>query len=270
MALDPRTDRRTVLEQEEEAQGRYRNEERERSEPLDPARDALRQRLERIAGTGTDVVVRRLGLAIADAEVREPALELSGAVFQLVADRGGLGGDAAEDEISDEDTGHDDQQQDQEGTDAARHPMALEQIDQLAGDRGDHTGHDQRDDDYLCQRQEPDDARDEDHDADGEPGGEPRVEERFAGVRPRLHHVGYVVPAESARQLRGELDERNLAEYLGAQLGDLDMTLHDASALLGHDIEIHVDNDGLREFFGMVRDGAESWDGSTPLRPASS
>ena len=95
-----------------------------------------------------------------------------------------------------------------------------------------------------------------------------RVEERFAGLRPRIHHVGYVVPAGSAQELRGELDERNLSEYLSAQLGDLDVTLHDASALLGHDIEIHVDNDGLREFFGMVRDGAEGWDGSTPLRPA--
>jgi hypothetical protein len=43
-----------------------------------------------------------------------------------------------------------------------------------------------------------------------------------------------------------------------------------ASALFGHDIEIHVDNDGLREFFGMVRDAAEGWDGSAPLRPAPS
>ena len=30
------------------------------------------------------------------------------------------------------------------------------------------------------------------------------------------------------------------------------MTLHAASSLLGHDIDIHVDNDGLRAFFGMV------------------
>jgi hypothetical protein len=40
--------------------------------------------------------------------------------------------------------------------------------------------------------------------------------------------------------------------------------------LFGHDIEIHVDNDGLREFFGMVREAAEGWDGSEPLRPAPS
>jgi hypothetical protein len=95
-----------------------------------------------------------------------------------------------------------------------------------------------------------------------------RVEERFAGPRPRIHHVGYVLPGESARELRGELDERDLSEYLSSQLGPLDTTLHDASALFGHDLEIHVDNDGLREFFAMVRDAAEGWDGSEPLRPA--
>jgi methylmalonyl-CoA/ethylmalonyl-CoA epimerase len=97
-----------------------------------------------------------------------------------------------------------------------------------------------------------------------------RVEERFAGARPRIHHIGYVLPAESVGELRGELDERNLPEYLSSRLGELDTTLHDASALLGHDIEIHVDNDGLREFFGMVRAGADGWDGSRPLRPAPS
>jgi hypothetical protein len=43
------------------------------------------------------------------------------------------------------------------------------------------------------------------------------------------------------------------------------MTLHDASAALGHDIEIHVDSEGLRDFFEMVRGGAEGWDGSEPL-----
>lgn len=97
-----------------------------------------------------------------------------------------------------------------------------------------------------------------------------RVEERFAGPRPRIHHVGYVVPAEFVADLRGELEERNLSEYLSSQLGDLDTTLHDASALLGHDLEIHVDTGALHEFFGMVRDAAEDWDGSEPLRPAPS
>jgi hypothetical protein len=55
-----------------------------------------------------------------------------------------------------------------------------------------------------------------------------------------------------------------------AQLGEAEMTLHDASAALGHDIEIHVDSKGLRAFFEMVRVSAESWDGSEPLRPVES
>jgi hypothetical protein len=95
-----------------------------------------------------------------------------------------------------------------------------------------------------------------------------RVEARFGGGRPRLHHVGYVLPQESAQGLRDELDERGLSEYLSSRLGELDATLHDASALFGHDLEIHVDNESLRAFFGMVRAGAEDWDGSSPLRPA--
>jgi methylmalonyl-CoA/ethylmalonyl-CoA epimerase len=95
-----------------------------------------------------------------------------------------------------------------------------------------------------------------------------RVKNGFGGPRPRLQHVGYVVSTESVGNLRRELDERGASEYLSSQLGDLDSTLHDASALLGHDLEIHADCAALHEFFGMVRDAAEGWDGSQPLRPA--
>ena len=97
-----------------------------------------------------------------------------------------------------------------------------------------------------------------------------RVEERFAGPRPRVHHVAYAVPATEVADLRSSLDERGLPQYLSSQLGEVDTTLHDASAALGHDIEIHVDSEGLREFFGMVRGAAEGWDGSEPLRPVES
>lgn len=94
-----------------------------------------------------------------------------------------------------------------------------------------------------------------------------RVEERFSGCRPRIHHVAYVLPPTAVADLRSSLDQRGLPLYLSSQLGGVETTLHDASASLGHDIEIHVDNQGLRDFFGMVRDGAEGWDGSEPLRP---
>jgi methylmalonyl-CoA/ethylmalonyl-CoA epimerase len=95
-----------------------------------------------------------------------------------------------------------------------------------------------------------------------------RVEARFSGARPGVHHVAWAVPPASVPDLRRELEDRGLPEYLSAQLGELDVTFHDASAALGHDIEVHVDGQGLRDFFQMVRDGAEGWDGSEPLRPA--
>jgi hypothetical protein len=46
------------------------------------------------------------------------------------------------------------------------------------------------------------------------------------------------------------------------------MTFHDASAALGHDLEIHFDSPDFRGFFEMVREAAEGWDGSNPLRAA--
>jgi catechol 2,3-dioxygenase-like lactoylglutathione lyase family enzyme len=97
-----------------------------------------------------------------------------------------------------------------------------------------------------------------------------RVEKRFSAPRPGVHHVAYAVPPTEVAELRSSLDERGLPQYLSAQLGELDITFHDASAALGHDIEIHVDSKGLRDFFEMVSGGAEGWDGSEPLRPVES
>jgi hypothetical protein len=97
-----------------------------------------------------------------------------------------------------------------------------------------------------------------------------RVEERFSGPRPGIHHVAYAVPRTEVADLRSSLDKRGLPQYLSAQLGETENTFHDASASLGHDIEIHVDCQALRDFFGMVSGGAEGWDGSEPLRPVPS
>jgi len=94
-----------------------------------------------------------------------------------------------------------------------------------------------------------------------------RVQKGFSGPRPRVHHVGYVLPPAAVAESRSALDDRGLTEYLSSQFGDVETTLHDASAVLGHDIEIHIENDGLRDFFAMVRAGADGWDGSQPLRP---
>ena len=97
-----------------------------------------------------------------------------------------------------------------------------------------------------------------------------RVQKGFSGPRPRIHHVAYVLPPTEVADLRSSLDDRGLTEYLSSQLGEVETTLHDASAALGHDIEIHVESEGLRDFFEMVRAGADGWDGSEPLRPVES
>jgi hypothetical protein len=94
-----------------------------------------------------------------------------------------------------------------------------------------------------------------------------RVERGFSAPRPRIQHVAYVVPPAEVAGLRRALDERGLTQYLSTWLGGAETTLHDASAVLGHDLEIHADNEGLRGFFAMVRDANEGWDGAEPLRP---
>jgi methylmalonyl-CoA/ethylmalonyl-CoA epimerase len=95
-----------------------------------------------------------------------------------------------------------------------------------------------------------------------------RVAERFSGTRPRLHHIAWVVPASSVEQVRDALETHGAPEYLRGNLDEIDLSFHDGSASLGHDVEIHADVEGLRGFFTMLREAAESWDGSDPLRPA--
>ena len=85
-----------------------------------------------------------------------------------------------------------------------------------------------------------------------------RVEERFSGSRPRIHHVAYVVPATEVADLRRSLDERGLSQYPASVRRSRDDSLSDARHP-GHDIEIHADNEGLREFFGMVHGAAHGW-----------
>ena len=94
-----------------------------------------------------------------------------------------------------------------------------------------------------------------------------RVKKAFSHPRPRVHHVAYVAPPTEVADLRASLDARGLAEYLSSRFGEVETTLHDASAVLGHDVEIHVDNEGLHDFFAMVSAVAQGWDGSESLRP---
>jgi hypothetical protein len=97
-----------------------------------------------------------------------------------------------------------------------------------------------------------------------------RAKQAFAAPRPRVQHVAYVVAPAAVADLRSSLEERGLTQYLSSWFGGVETTLHDASATLGHDIEVHEDNQGLRDFFGMVGGAAKGWDGSERLRPLGS
>lgn len=90
---------------------------------------------------------------------------------------------------------------------------------------------------------------------------------RLSGPTPRLHHVGYALAESAAAEARAELEERGLGAYLTSRFGETENSFHDASAILGHDLEIQIDAPAFREFFAMVLGAAEDWDGSEPLRP---
>jgi methylmalonyl-CoA/ethylmalonyl-CoA epimerase len=94
-----------------------------------------------------------------------------------------------------------------------------------------------------------------------------RVETRLSGPLPRIHHVGYALAQAAAEEVRNRFEESGLESYLSSRLNGEYTTVHDASATLGHDIEILVDAPAFRDFFGMVLGAAEGWDGSEPLRP---
>jgi Glyoxalase/Bleomycin resistance protein/Dioxygenase superfamily len=98
-----------------------------------------------------------------------------------------------------------------------------------------------------------------------------RAADRFAGTTfPRLHHIAYAVPPAEVEETRAALEASGLPEYLSARFGDdVNFTCHDGSVSLGHDIELHVDSEGLRGFFSMFEAAAAEWDGETDLvRPA--
>jgi hypothetical protein len=98
-----------------------------------------------------------------------------------------------------------------------------------------------------------------------------RAADGFAGTSvPRFHHLAYAVPKSDWEAARDALEASGLPEYMHAFFGDdVEFTYHDAKGSLGHDIELHVDSEGLRGFFAMFDAATAEWDGSTDLlRPA--
>lgn len=79
-----------------------------------------------------------------------------------------------------------------------------------------------------------------------------------------LHHVAFFADdfATQAQALVGA----GFAEALYAEAGGMPFAFFDARAEYGHFIEIYEQVPRLAEFYAMVKDAAQDWDGTAPVR----
>lgn len=82
--------------------------------------------------------------------------------------------------------------------------------------------------------------------------------------RSGVHHMAFLV--ESFADAATELSTAGYTQAMRATAGSTDFAFHDATADLGHYIEIYEGSDGLRGFYAMVRTASVEWDGSDPIR----
>jgi len=83
-----------------------------------------------------------------------------------------------------------------------------------------------------------------------------------------LHHVAFFVDEFAGAST--ELINQGFDEVLYAEAGEMPFALFDARHELGHLIEIYPRTDRLVGFYEMVEEAAHRWDGTDPLRSASS
>ncbi len=89
----------------------------------------------------------------------------------------------------------------------------------------------------------------------------------FAGHR-GLHHVAHFVPELDAAQrwcATHGFPEAMRATTAGA----MPFVFHDATATLGHYIELYEPKPGVVAFYEMVADASHGWDGTDPVRTIS-
>ena len=80
-----------------------------------------------------------------------------------------------------------------------------------------------------------------------------------------LHHVAFFVDDLDAAQ--AVLAARGWPEAMRAETASgAVFVFHDATAELGHMIELYVGSPGLRGFYAMVAAAARGWDGADPVR----
>ncbi len=80
-----------------------------------------------------------------------------------------------------------------------------------------------------------------------------------------LHHTAVWVDDLQAAIAEFEAAEMPLAQLSTTEFGT-DFAFVDASATLGHMIELYEGDEGLRGFYAMVKDAAQGWDGSDRVR----
>lgn len=80
-----------------------------------------------------------------------------------------------------------------------------------------------------------------------------------------LHHLAFFVPDLDAAIEHGARNGMPLAAR-ALTTGGVDFAFLDATASLGHMIELYVPDSRLSAFYRFVREAAAGWDGSDPVR----
>ena len=79
-----------------------------------------------------------------------------------------------------------------------------------------------------------------------------------------VHHLAYLV--DDLAEAQASMTEAGWPEALFAHAGSTAFAMHDATADLGHLIEMYSPTEGLTGFYAMVETAAITWDGTDPIR----
>ena len=173
VAVDPALDRRAVLQQEEDAEAGEREEEDERGEGADTAREPVQHRVTRSGDGVLDVALCRGG--VVGTGVVEPLLDRVDGVGERGLDLRRLIADPGDHEHHDHDDERDQAEKHDCSARCARHVMSFEPGDEWRGDDGD----DRAEGDGLHDRggdaQDPDKADQQGKQADKEPRHEAEI-----------------------------------------------------------------------------------------------
>ena len=81
-----------------------------------------------------------------------------------------------------------------------------------------------------------------------------------------LHHAATIVPDFEEELARYESLGYTVANRCTVSGSGLDFAFVDTVAVCGHMVEVYEGQPGLLDFYAMVADAAEGWDGSDPVR----